>query len=33
MQINMQGHIQKGHGVRIQQPLVRFGKWIFLVGK
>jgi hypothetical protein len=33
MQINMQGHIQEGHGVRVQQPFVHFGKWVFLVGK
>jgi len=33
MQINMQGHIQEGCGIRIQQPLVHFGEWVFLVGK
>jgi len=29
----MQGHIQEGRGVRIQQPFVPFGEWVFLVGK
>jgi hypothetical protein len=33
MQINMQGHILEGRGIRNQQPFVHFGEWVFLVGK
>jgi hypothetical protein len=33
MQINTQGDVQEGCEIRLWQPPICFGEWVFLVGK